>query len=207
MQPVDPAVYVLIRIPKAGSTSLLDMVRDGLPHARHFGMPDSPHPSDFRPIGERLRATRARIRTLVRGYRTLSFAQAWKYVEAHASNGDLISGHIRYGDPVLPSFRPRYITLFRHPLARVLSNYNYSRLGFQKRNALRRAYVGGRIKAAGTYSFSGYLSYISCPRGCTSFTLSERAPAASISAPRAFGMRRQKMLSSRPPYTPIVAHI
>ena len=100
------------------------------------------------------------MRTLLRGCRALTFAQAWKYIDNHASDGDLISGHIRYGDPVLPTFRLNYITLLRDPVARVLSNYNYSRLGYQKRNALRRSYVGGHVRAAGTYSFSGYLSYL-----------------------------------------------
>jgi hypothetical protein len=93
-------------------------------------------------------------------YRALTLAQAWRYIDAHASDGDLISGHIRYGDPALPSFRLDYITLLRDPVAHALSTYNYSRLGYQKRNALRRAYVRGHLKAAGTYSFSGYLSYL-----------------------------------------------
>ena len=100
------------------------------------------------------------MRTLLRGCRALTFAQAWKYIDNHASDGDLISGHIRYGDPVLPTFRLNYITLLRDPVARVLSNDTGSRLGYQKRNALRRSYVGGHVRAAGTYSFSGYLSYL-----------------------------------------------
>jgi len=155
-----PAVYVLVRIPKTGSSSLTAVVRDCLPEARHFPMPYSPHPSDARPRGERLRATRSRVRTLIGGYGALTFAQAWRYIDIHAGDGDLISGHVRYGDPVLPRFRLNYITLLRNPLAHALSIYNYSRLGYQKRNALRRTYVGGHLKAAGTYSFSGYLSYL-----------------------------------------------
>ena len=154
------AVYVLVRIPKTGSSSLTGVVRDSLPNARHFGMPHSPHPSDGRPWGERLRATRSRVRTLAERYRAVTFAQAWRHVEAHASDGDLISGHIRYGDPALPSFQLNYITLLRDPLGRALSNYNYCRLGYQKRNALRRGYVGGDVRAAGRYSFSGYISYL-----------------------------------------------
>src|SRR5262249_31741916 len=43
-----------------------------------------------------------------------------------------------------------------------------------------------------------------CPRGSASFSQSARAPAASTLPP---GSRRQKILSSRPVYMPITAHI
>jgi hypothetical protein len=160
MQLAKPAVYVLVRVPKAGSTSLLTMIRDGLPNAHQFGLPYLPGPADPLPLGERLRAARSRVRTLLRRYSALSMSQAWRYIDGHARDGDLVSGHIHYGDPVLPSLRLNYITLLREPLARALSEYNYIRSGYLKRNRLQRAYMHGRIRAAGTYSFPGYLAYL-----------------------------------------------
>ena len=155
-----PSVYVFVRLPKTGGTSLSQMILDSRPGATLFGMPASPDPDNPPPPIERLRAARSRTRVLLRRYRTVSLAKAWKHVDAHARDGDLVFGHLRFGDPVLPNLHVNYFTLLREPLARILSDYNYSRHGIGERNVIQRAYVRGRLKAAVKYSFSGYLSYL-----------------------------------------------
>jgi len=155
-----PTVYVYVRPPKTGGTSLSRMLIDSRPDARSYGMPPSADLHSRAPLGERLRHTRNRVRFLVRQYRTLSSVRAWQYINIHARDGDLVIGHLRYDDPVLPRLNLKYFTLLRNPLDRLLSQYNYSRMGFKKRNFVQRAYIGGPIKAAGKYSFSGYLSYL-----------------------------------------------
>lgn len=159
MRSVKPAVYVLVRIPKTGSTSCLSMMQKALPDARTFSLPKHDAAED-ESWSERPRAARNRVRNLFRDYGVLTFSKAWQYIDCHARDGDMVAGHIRYSDPVLPNLQLRYVTLLRDPLERTLSEYNYARVGYQKRNFAQRAYQFGRLGVAGTRSFSDYLSYL-----------------------------------------------
>lgn len=136
------------------------MLRDGLPDARSFDMPTPPSAHVAYPLIERLRLARRRKRLLWRNFQTLSLDRAWQDVAERARAGDIVTGHIRFGDPMLPGWRLNYITCVRDPVARVLSDYNYARLGYQKRGFLRRLYHHGQLMAAGRYDFSGYLAFL-----------------------------------------------
>ena len=157
---MDNFVYVVIRIPKSGSTSLANMVGETLSNATVYEMPLDPAAYLGRSLLERWRFTRSRLQNLHRRYGTFSMPTAWQRVAMRVRPGDVITGHIRFGDPILPSLTQRYITLLRDPVARTLSAYNYSRLNFQSRPAWRQYYRLGPDRAAGRYDFSGYLSYL-----------------------------------------------
>ena len=156
----DDFVYVVIRVPKSGSTSLANMMRDTLASAQVFDMPTDAAAHVAYPLVQRLRLARRRLRHLRRLFGTTSMDQAWRTVAARARPGDVVTGHIRFGDAVLPGFVERNISLVREPVARALSQYNYSREGFAKRGGLQRFLHRGPLQAASRYDFSGYLSYL-----------------------------------------------
>jgi hypothetical protein len=155
-----PPLYIVIRVPKSGSTSLANMLRAALPDARVFSMPTDPAAHAHMPALERLRLARNRARALWRNYRALSLDAAWRKIAAEARAGDIVTGHLRHGDARLPGHALRHITLVRDPLARLLSQYNYSREGFARRGALRRWYHQGQVQAAARHDFSGYLAWL-----------------------------------------------
>lgn len=155
-----PFVYVVIRVPKSGSTSLSNMVRDALPDARSFDMPTDAAAHAGYPLSDRWRLARRRLRHLRRHFGTWSMADAWAQVARQARAGDIVTGHIRHGDAVLPGFTQLPITLVRDPVGRVLSQYNYSRQGFAKRNPVQRFLNRGVLMAAARYDFSGFLAYL-----------------------------------------------
>jgi hypothetical protein len=157
-------LYVVIRIPKSGSRSLGVMVEKSLPSSQHFKIPqlsvDTPehlHPA------ERFRARRRMIRGLLK-FRALNADMVWKNVSTRAQDGDIISGHLPFGEPRLTGWRLHYITLLRDPIDRVISEYYYSRKGYLSRPRWRRLYHKGHAEVTGTQSFSDYVRYL-CEHG------------------------------------------
>jgi hypothetical protein len=90
----------------------------------------------------------------------LSNEQAWERIAQAAKDGDIVQGHIGYGDPQLPGFDLNYVTIIRDPVQRLISEYYYSRRGYQKRSMLRKLYNRGRLRAAGELNFSDYITYL-----------------------------------------------
>lgn len=152
--------FVLIRVPKSGSTSLQGMFASMLPAARIFDAPETSHTvSRGVTFYERLRNTRRRWRHFMGERGAWTEAGFWKVINRQAADGDIIAGHICYGEPKLPDFELCYVTLLRDPRERILSNYNYDRVGYSRRSGLRRAYATGQLKASGG-SFLDYLHYL-----------------------------------------------
>ncbi len=153
-------LYAVIRIPKSGSRSLGIMVEKSLPSSHHFKIPQLPFdtPDHLHPA-EKFRVTRRMIHGLLK-YRALNAEMMWKNVSRKARDGDIISGHMPYGDPQLPGWQLRYITLFRDPIDRVVSEYYYSRKGYLSRPLWRRWYHKGHAEVTGTKSFSDYVRYL-----------------------------------------------
>lgn len=155
-----PAVYALVRIPKSGTTSLVSMVTAALPSARAYYMPKLLRSDEGPSRLEKLRETRSRWRRLWRLFGTLSEETAWRRLAARLREGDIVSGHFAYGAPQLPGFGIRYVTLLRDPLKRLISEYNYARLGYSKRGAVQRLTNRGRLAEAAGRSFGGYLAFL-----------------------------------------------
>jgi hypothetical protein len=154
-------LYILVRVRKSGSQSLLEMMKSSHPNQRIFQMPPNPPLADFG-VGvledfRRIRRTKKRLWKL---FRTMSLADAWKYLDANAESGDIISGHMMYGVPELPRWELRYITLMREPLGRLYSEYRYCRQSFLQRPRWRRVYLSARLKVAGNGTFADYIDYL-----------------------------------------------
>jgi len=109
---------------------------------------------------ERMRKARNRVRMLRHEYGAFSTATAWQRINSRLQSGDVVTGHIRFGDPILPDVDLKYITLVREPVARVLSHYNYTRFGFNNRHFYQKLYHWGADRVAACRDFSGYLSWL-----------------------------------------------
>ena len=156
-----PYLYFNIRVPKSASTSLQNIVEGAFPDAQYFDMVGE-YFSDknISPI-ENFRAFRKFRSRLWKNYSVFSPEKAWKIIEDSANQGDVVSGHFGIEEIDISRFEKRLITLIRHPVYRLLSDYNYKRNGYKKRNFVKKLYHGGRIMAAGKYSFEGYIDFLS----------------------------------------------
>lgn len=154
-------LYFLIRVPKSGSQSMWDMVRSALPENRCFRLPMlAPDPSKGITLYDRFRLRRRSLKGFWKVDHSLTEAQMWKRIDEKSNDGDIIAGHINYGTPQLPQTELKCITLLRHPIDRLVSEYNYHRQGYQARPAFHQSYMAGLLKMAGTRSFSDYVAYL-----------------------------------------------
>ena len=129
----------VMRIPKSGSISLTLMMKQAFEDRRFFELPTSLVGDMGDSPMQRLRACRSQSRHLLRRYRTLSMAKAIRTIEHLASDGDVVGGgHIDHATFCRFTCPVRYVVLFREPVARFVSEYNYSRAGyFKKKRWLR----------------------------------------------------------------------
>lgn len=106
----DPDLKVaFIHIPKTGGNTFRDQLRREMAPRREIVLNNADAIAKFRALTRQQRAT-----------------------------FDLVSGHMPYGfDPELPR-RFRYVTFLRHPVSRVISNYDYMMSGEPKNAVARR---------------------------------------------------------------------
>jgi hypothetical protein len=108
------------------------------------------------------RFARTRWRNLLKRYHTCSLQKAFDIIASRASDGDLINGgHIDFPS-VRKSIRrkSKIITLLREPTSRCRSEYEYCRNSYLRSSHLRRIDSSARCKAAGKYSFDGFLDFL-----------------------------------------------
>lgn len=155
-------VCVCVRIPKAGSTSLHFLLEAAFAGRQTFYVPHTlnldRHVSTF----QELRFLRSRARHLLARYGTPSIRKAFRIIAERARDGDLINGgHIDF--PSVKRHLPRdarLITVFREPAARAASEYHWCRQGYLRVGPFRRLDSSARHKAAGKYSFDGFLDFL-----------------------------------------------
>ncbi len=155
-------VCVCVRVPKSGSASLSEMLRAGFAGRRTFYMPNTLDPDATFSAFQRHRGARSRRRNLFKHYRSIGMEHVYRLIAREAKQGDLIDGgHIdfRTVSSRIP-LRLKMITLVREPVARVLSEYNYSRQGYFKKPWFNRFDAGVLHKAAARLSFAGYLDFL-----------------------------------------------
>lgn len=155
--------HVLVRVPKSGSTSLQSIAASALPDARVFETPETARTiSKGVTLYEHFRSRRRRWRHFMKAQGAWTEAGFWKGVNAEAADGDIVAGHLCYGEPRMPDFDLRYITLLRDPRERMLSSFNYDRVGFKRRPGWRRSMATGQLQASGK-TFEHYLNHIADP--------------------------------------------
>lgn len=147
----------VIRVPKSGSVSLSQMVQQAFEGRQFFELPTALVGDMGASPMQRFRARRSQSRHLLRTYRTAFMAKAIQTIEREGMDGDVIGGgHIdhatfsRFPCPV------RYVVLFRDPVDRFVSEYNYSRAGYFKKKPWLRFDASLKAKLAAQYSLEGY---------------------------------------------------
>ena len=153
---------VCIRVPKCGSTSLANMLNVAFAARRTFYMPHTLNLDAAISRFQEARFARTRSRNLLKRYHTFSLQKAFDIIASRASDGDLINGgHIDFPS-VRKSIRrkSKIITLLREPALRCRSEYEYCRNSYLRSSHLRRIDSSARCKAAGKYSFDGFLNFL-----------------------------------------------
>jgi hypothetical protein len=157
----EKSLYVLVRIRKSGSQSLVEMIRGALPDRKIHSMPPDPPLADlgvgFFEDFRRVRRTKKRLWKL---FKVTGYPEAWKHLNRNAVPGSVISGHFKYGSPVLPDWDLKYITIMRDPVGRLYSEYRYGRQSYFQRPVWRRFYLAERLKVAGKGTFRDYVAYL-----------------------------------------------
>lgn len=154
------SVYVLIRIPKCGSTTLQTAIQQALPGAKRHPVVGHIYGIENASRLERIRAVRKVYRRRWKQHRALTLDRTWDKIARTVRPDDIVAGHFSIGEIQLPGIRSKLITILRHPVYRLLSEYNYGRAGYQRRPALRRLLHRGRLAAAGEHSFEDYIHFL-----------------------------------------------
>jgi hypothetical protein len=155
-------VCASIRVPKSGSESLQRLLALAFVGRRIFYLPATLDRDGEISALQRLRFHRSRIKNLLAHYRWPAIGRAFATIDKQARAGDLISGgHLDFPSVKAALAHPlKMITILRDPVARVVSEYNYSRGIYQSRHPLRRGTVATLPAVAGRYDFDGYLDFI-----------------------------------------------
>jgi hypothetical protein len=153
---------VCVRIPKAASTSLHYLLESAFRGRQIFYVPHTLNIDGGFSTFQELRFLRSRARHLVLRYGTPSIRRAFRIISQSAEDGDLIhGGHIDF--PSVQEHlgrKAKLITIFREPAARCRSEYNWCHRQYLDSNLLKRVDSSARHKAAGRYSFDGYLDFL-----------------------------------------------
>ena len=155
-------VCVCVRIPKCGSTSLTNSLKRAFAGRRIFYLPHTLNLEGNLSPFQHLRFCRSQAQNLFPHYRTSSMAKAYELIDAMALEGDLISGgHIDFASVRDNFARPlKMITLFRNPVERCRSEYNYCRRTYFAKSYLWRFDATIKHQMAARHDFRGYVDFL-----------------------------------------------
>lgn len=157
-------VYIVIRVPKCGSTSLTRMFVNSFPESNNFSIYSSNYElmnedgNKISPI-EKLRIIKNTHKRNWKNYKRLSLKSVWEKTNQSIMDGDIIHGHLTIDSIRLKNAKKRLITLIRDPYERMLSDYNYSKNSYQnKKSPLKK--FNKKLYVSANYSLEGYISYL-----------------------------------------------
>jgi hypothetical protein len=153
---------IAIRIPKSGSDSLSRLLERAFEGHRTFYLPSTLDRDGKISWLQKTRFRRSQIKNLLGHYGLPSLGYAFAAINRKARDGDLISGgHVDFQTAHAAISRPlKMIAILREPIARVVSEYNYSRSIYFARSSFRRFSVATQPSVAGRYDFDGYLDFL-----------------------------------------------
>jgi hypothetical protein len=156
------ALIVVIRTPKSASTSLAAIAADAFAGTRSFFLPNTLDIEGSISALQHVRHIRHTARLNYRWHRRLRLSHVFDRIAAQAKAGDIITGgHIDFETCRRNLSLPlKFVTLVRHPVDRSLSEYAYARAGYARKRGLAKIDASLVAKAAGRYSFEGYLDFL-----------------------------------------------
>lgn len=154
-------VSLCVRVPKCGSESLSKLLREAFAGRQTFYLPSTLRPDASISAFQDFRFRRTRARNLMRRYGTPSVETVFARIAAQAAPGDLIDGgHIDFPTVRVQVQPLRMITILRHPVDRVSSEYRYARAGYLRKNIFSRLDAALNAKMAARHDFDGYLDFL-----------------------------------------------
>jgi hypothetical protein len=156
------SVLACIRVPKSGSESLRELLSVAFDDHRQFYLPNIVDADGKISTLQRMRFRRAQARNLLQRYGTFNLQRAFDVINAEAETGDLIEGgHFDFATVKARVHHPvKMIAIFRDPVQRSISEYNYSRGAYFARSPLRRGTAAMMSKIAGKHDFDGFLDFL-----------------------------------------------
>lgn len=151
-------LYILVRIPKSGSRSLVEMVKSGLRGSNLFHLP-SLSTKTGPDMLHNFRVRRNRLQGYMR-FGAISEKGMWRKIAGKAVTGDIVAAHMEYGAPQLPECDLRYVTLLRDPVSMLISGYHYNRQNYLNLPAYRKLYRRGLHSVVGTSTLSEYIRFL-----------------------------------------------
>ena len=152
-------IYQIIRIPKAGSTSLESALVKALGPKRAWKIPGPIGPDSQISVIEKIRALRKTHRRMYKSYKTIFTDSMWNTINREVVDGDVLSGHLSINDFFITGAEIRRITVLREPIAQFISEYRWLQAGYSKRGLLRSIYHSGRLHASGQ-SLDFYIDFL-----------------------------------------------
>lgn len=156
--------YVVIRVPKCGSTSLSKMMTSAMPQSKIFNISSADldlmkEENEYISAFEQVRILKNKTLSNWKNHNCLSFDAVWNKTNKIIKNNDIVLGHFTVDAIQLQAVGKRLVTVIRDPFERILSDYNYARLSYDKKPSVSKKY---RTKAyvAGNYSLEGYIDYL-----------------------------------------------
>jgi hypothetical protein len=134
-------------------------MKEALPDREFVIFPNpSRHDRGFSLI-EYLRSLRKFSRRALTTHGVLTKGKVWERIHRLSrEKGIIVSGHIPFDEIPQPELF-RLVTLIRHPVARLVSEYKWKQHGFNKRGPIRKLYHRGRNYYA-SKSLSEYVDFL-----------------------------------------------
>ncbi len=152
-------LFAVVRVPKSGSSSLQKMVRDAYPGAAFHALPHSFFGDWKTDVLQKLRYLRSQKRSLLSNHGTLSLKKAIAAINRKSKSGDIVGGgHISFDTFRALEAKVNAITILRDPVARFISEYNYSRNSANRRPAPLRFDLAFSKKMALQHDINAYAS-------------------------------------------------
>ena len=138
------------------------MLKSAFADKHTFYLPDTLNLAGRISAFQGLRFHRTRFKNLLVRCGAVRLSTVFNRINLRATNGDLIvGGHIDF-TTVRKHIRKNLaiVTIFRDPVTRCVSEYNYARHSYFKKDILTRFDSKILAKMAGKYSFRGYLDFL-----------------------------------------------
>ena len=119
--------YVVIRVPKCGSTSLAKMITKSMPNSKVFyissaGIELAREENQNISFLEHFRLLKKTTRSIWKRHKCLTFDSVWYKTNKTIKENDIIHGHLTIDAIKLNAINKRLITVIRDPYDRMLSD-------------------------------------------------------------------------------------
>lgn len=155
-------LIVVVRVPKSASSSLAAMALQAFPDRRIVKLPNTLDLDGRCSALQRLRHARHVTRLVLRDHGTLSLTSVFDKINAMQPQATMVTGgHIDFDAcRTRIAHRLKMITIVRNPIDRSVSEYAYARAGFTRKPAHTKFDASLTAKAAGRYSYEGFLDFL-----------------------------------------------